>query len=100
MATTHNQATCPVCNGSGRRPVPEDQQRWKTIMGSYDAATDTFSCDNCGGQTMYGKATGLVPLNKEGNPCRHEYTGLSRGRCWTQYTCRHCGYSYDIDSSD
>ena len=91
---------CPCCKGSGRRPVPAEAQRYKTVMASYDAATDTFACVNCGGQYMYGKASGQVRLNKEGVPCVHVYEGVSRGRCYTEYTCKHCGDRYSIDSSD
>ena len=32
--------------------------------------------------------------------CEHEYAQETVGRCLTQYTCRYCGYSYEVDSSD
>ena len=32
--------------------------------------------------------------------CDHEYVGVSRGRCYTVYTCKKCNVSYSIDSSD
>lgn len=89
---------CPVCTGSGRRPaagVPS-----KTVYASYDAATDTLGCNNCGGLIMWGKPSGLVPLREDGTPCVHEYTSYSRGRCWTQYKCKFCTLSFDVDSGD
>lgn len=100
MSTTHGKGTCPVCNGTGRVPVPEHSQRYKTVMASYDAATDTLGCQNCGGQYMFGRPTGLVRLRPDGTPCQHEYTGRNKGRCYNEYTCQHCGDVYDIDSSD
>jgi hypothetical protein len=87
---------CPVCDGTLRRPANDTS--WKTIIAGYDSSTDTLGCDNCGGQTMYGRATGIVLLNKDGNPCTHEYTSDTIGRCLTQYSCKHCNYKYIIDS--
>lgn len=66
----------------------------------YDKKDDCVDCTNCGGQTMYGIPTGKSFLRKDGTPCVHEYTGVSGGRCYTIYTCKHCDYRYDIDSSD
>ena len=91
---------CPVCDGTTRRPVPESQQQYKTIYAGYDAATDTLECDNCGGQYQWGRACGQVPLNKNGEPCKHQYQGQNAGRCLTRYTCVHCGDQHDIDSGD
>lgn len=91
---------CPVCNGSGRVPVPESMVRYKDMIAGYEAATDTFGCMNCGGQRMYGSPTGRVRLNKAGQPCTHRYTSKTVGRCLTEYTCSECGDSYQIDSSD
>lgn len=90
--------TCPVCNGTGRRSA--HGVSYKTVFAGYDPVTDTLKCDNCGGQTMSALPTGQVPLRKDGTPCVHEYTGRSAGRCYTIYTCIHCSYTYDIDSSD
>ena len=75
-------ATCPVCNGQRK-----------------DANTGR-PCRNCGGQRMFGEALGVVPLDKNGNPCRHEYKSFTIGRCLTRYTCVKCGYEYVIDSGD
>jgi hypothetical protein len=75
-----NEGTCPACNGS------------KVSLGR--------ACYNCGGQTMSGKATGLVAKRADGQPCLHEYKYKNKGRCLHEYTCAHCGYSYLIDSSD
>jgi hypothetical protein len=32
--------------------------------------------------------------------CDHEFTEENVGQCLTLYTCRFCGHSYEIDSSD
>lgn len=90
---------CPVCNGTCRVPIGND--KYKQVYSGYDKLTDTLPCRNCGGQTMYGKPTGQVPLRKDnGEPCKHEYTSHQAGRCYTIYTCKHCDYRYDIDSGD
>lgn len=94
------KGTCPVCNGSGRVPVSESQQKWKTVVAGYDKETDTFGCTNCGGQYMMGHPTGMAPLREDGTPCKHAYIGKVIGRCLTEYTCKHCGDRYEIDSSD
>lgn len=91
---------CPVCNGSGRVPVPESMARYKNVIAGYDKDTDTFGCTNCGAQYMYGRATGQVRLREDGTPCKHEYTSKTVGRCLTEYTCKHCGDRYQIDSGD
>lgn len=98
MNTKIEYGTCPVCNGTGR--VPAGDRRYKDVLASYDKETDTLSCRNCGGQYMYGKGTGKVPLDKEGNPCTHKYTGRNVGRCLTEYICDNCGDRYQIDSGD
>lgn len=90
--------TCPVCNGSGRRPAGD--YKYKHITSGYDATTDTLRCNNCGGQYMYGMPSGKVRANKEGMPCTHHYTSSTIGRCLTEYTCKHCGDRYTIDSGD
>lgn len=97
---THEMGTCPVCNGTTRVPVPEASQRYRHVLGGYDAATDTIPCSNCGGQYMFGTATGKVRVREDGTPCKHEYTGKNLGRCYNGYTCKHCGDYYTIDSSD
>ena len=94
------KGTCPVCNGSGRVAVPEDQQRYKHVYAGYDAETDTLACSNCGAQYMFGRPTGQVRLNKEGQPCKHKYTSQTVGRCLTEYTCSECGDRFQIDSGD
>ena len=95
--------TCPACGGTGRmavegRPYAEWTRKYKTS--GYSAADDTINCQNCGGQTMLGEATGKSKLRPDGTPCLHEYEGEKRGRCYTIFTCRHCGYRYDVDSGD
>lgn len=32
--------------------------------------------------------------------CEHEYAQETLGRCYNKYTCKKCGYSYEVDSSD
>ena len=73
---------------------------FKSVYASYDKATDTLACRNCGAQRMYGQPTGKVRLNKDGVPCTHSYYSVHVGRCLTRYTCEHCGDSHVIDSGD
>ena len=98
MNAAHPQGTCPVCNGSKRKPAGDN--KYKKSIATYDEATDTFACTNCGGQTMALTATGLVRLRPDGTPCTHEYIHKQLGNCWHGYKCKHCGDRYDIDSSD
>ena len=92
------KGTCPVCNGSGRCPAGD--AKYKKVIAGYDESTDTFACNNCGGQYMFGRPTGQVPLNILGEPCTHNYTSKTVGRCLTEYTCTECGDRYQIDSGD
>ena len=91
------KGTCPVC--AGTCSVPAGDSKYKTMYAGYDALTDTQRCTNCGGQTM-GLPTGEVKLRPDGTPCTHKYTGKNIGRCFTDYTCIHCGHNYTIDSGD
>lgn len=94
-------AVCPKCHGSCRIPVPPEQQQYKHLYSAYDKATDTLECDNCGGQTMYGKAKGYTKIDHNtGEGCLHTFRGEKRGNCYHVYTCTKCGSSYDIDSGD
>ena len=90
-----NTGICPVCNGTKKIPLTEEEKKqwW------YKDQTER-ECFNCGGSTMYGKASGFVRLRPDGTPCKHEYIGRNAGRCYTIYTCKHCGDFYDIDSGD
>jgi hypothetical protein len=92
------KGTCPVCNGSGR--VPAGDSQYKHVRAGYDKDTDTFGCNNCGGQYMYGQPRGEVNLNQEGVPCTHLYVSKYVGRCLTEYFCVHCADRYQIDSGD
>lgn len=94
--------TCPVCNGTGRMPTPNNLRVYGERNGwyGYSREDDCCTCTNCGGQTMGGQATGQVPLRADGSPCVHEYTYKSLGRCYHGYTCKHCGHTYQIDSGD
>jgi len=87
--------TCPVCNGTKEVPLSDSELKYSWNKGKTHRA-----CHNCGAQTMYGQATGQVLLRPDGTPCHHEYTSKTVGRCLTEYTCRHCSSSYQIDSSD
>lgn len=88
---------CPKCNGTKRRPAGNDS--CKKFTYGYDAETDTFVCNNCGGQTMSGIAQGHVALRKDnGEPCLHKYTYTLLGNCYHGYKCEYCGHSYQIDS--
>jgi hypothetical protein len=53
---------------------------------------------------MSMSATGIVPLDKDGDPCLHAYdeTGPEDRRRygWHEYTCSNCGDQYVIDSGD
>jgi hypothetical protein len=92
------KCVCPVCNGSGRKPAGD--YAYKNVIAGYDKETDTLPCTNCGGQYMYGTPRGEVRARADGTPCTHEYTSKTVGRCLTQYICKHCGDSYQIDSGD
>jgi hypothetical protein len=89
------EGTCPVCNGSGKVPLTADELKY-----SWNKDKTERECSNCGGQKMYGRGTGKVRLNKNGEPCTHKYTRRTIGRCLTEYTCSECGDRYEIDSGD
>jgi hypothetical protein len=95
------KGTCPKCNGSLRMPVNPEAERWKKIIAGYNPVDDTFPCDNCGGQYMSLKPTGVVPLRADGTPCLHRYGQRKTIRnCLNEYKCDHCGDVHQIDSSD
>ena len=102
MKHSHETGTCPVCNGTGRRPCTEDLRHYAVKNGwyGYDPEDDTITCTNCGAQYQWGRPTGRVRLNKDGVPCTHSYISKIAGRCLHRYTCEHCGDQYDIDSGD
>ena len=89
------QGICPVCNGSKEVPIPESDLKY-----SWNKGKTHRPCCNCGGQTMEGRASGKVNLRDDGSPCQHEMRGTKLGNCYWGYTCKHCGYSYNIDSGD
>jgi len=92
--------TCTVCAGSGRVPVVPELERHKRYISGYDPVTDTLGCSNCGGQYQWPKPTGLVKANRLGEPCVHQYTGRTIGRCLHENVCLHCGDYHQIDSGD
>lgn len=93
---------CPICNGTGHMPCPDNIRTYGKRNGwyGYRADDDTVDCTNCGAQYQFSKPSGQVPLNKEGNPCVHDYDGFNAGRCYTKYVCKHCPDVYHIDSGD
>ena len=93
-----NYGICPVCDGTKR--VPAGDSKYKSVIAGYDKDTDTFGCTNCGGQYMFGRPTGQVRLNKDGQPCTHQYVSKSVGRCLTEYFCVWCADKHTIDSGD
>src|SRR5580700_2611978 len=97
LANKAHLGTCPACNGSTRRPVPPEEECYKNNLATYDAATNTLACDNCGGATMALHATGKVKRRPDGTPCLHTYEGANIGRCLNRYTCVHCGDQHTID---
>lgn len=94
---------CPVCNGTKRQAVPalsrESIIRWNK---TYDAATDTMNCQNCVPKGMFASQipTGESSLNKDGEPCTHEFVEQTISNCYYRYTCKHCNDSFTIDSGD
>lgn len=87
---------CPKCNGCKELPLSEREKTY-----SWYAGKTGRPCTNCGAQTMYGQATGIVLLRKDNNePCLHEYNYTKLGNCYHGYNCKHCGHSYQIDSGD
>jgi hypothetical protein len=115
--------TCPVCDGTTRRPVPEDTRRYIRynarwghwgIAGYQPAGAGPFAddqgyeggtlpCCNCGGQTMSMTATGQVLLRPDGTPCEHKYgDGPNSNHRYGKHdhVCIHCGHRYFIDSGD
>ena len=95
--------TCPVCNGTLRQAIdPINSASEKKWNRTYDPNTETVACRNCAPKGMFssGIPTGIVPLNKDGEPCKHRYIERTIGRCYHSYTCEGCGDSYTIDSGD
>lgn len=93
------EGTCPVCNGT-TRVAYVGEERWKKVTAGYQADTNTVPCGNCGGQYQWGRPKGVVKMDFGGQPCTHEYTGQTVGRCLTEYTCKFCNDRYQIDSGD
>jgi len=91
--------TCPKCNGSLREPYT-GEMRYVDVIAGYDKNTNTIQCHNCGGQKMFSKPSGQVPLRDDGTPCLHEFIGTKAGRSYVKYKCLHCIESYSIDSGD
>jgi hypothetical protein len=90
-----NKSTCSVCSGTGKVPLTADELQY-----SWNRNKTHRECSNCGGQYMYGRASGQVRLNGSGEPCVHKYTSCTVGRCLTAYTCSECGDRYQVDSGD
>jgi hypothetical protein len=93
------QAVCPACNGSTRRPCPDNLRQYR--IATYRESDNTLACNNCGGQTMNLSAKGVTRIDPAtGLGCLHTYVGQQAGNCYRVYTCSKCGDRYDIDSSD
>jgi len=90
--------TCPVCNGTKRQDA--GQSPYRTHCAGYSPADNTFPCQNCGGQYMAGRPTGLVWHDKQDQPCHHQYEVTKIANCYREYTCTECGDTYSIDSGD
>lgn len=89
------KGTCPVCSGTTKILLSEDEKKW-----SWNKDKTHADCRNCGGQYMFGRASGVVNTDYGGQPCVHTYESSNAGRCLTNYRCIHCGDSYQIDSGD
>jgi len=92
---------CPVCNGTCTvtitRPV------WDSKTRNRVNTPTIVPCTNCGGQYMFGTPRGNVPLNKQGQPCKHSYTQPGPGYRSSTYSvtyCEHCDDPLSIDSGD
>ena len=101
---SREEGVCPVCKGTKRVDANRPEYAhitYRPVCAGYDKETDTFECNNCGGQYQFcGGPSGRVPLDKDGNPCVHEYDSTNAGRCYTRHECCKCGDVYHIDSSD
>ena len=100
-----NAGECPLCNGTGKVLATGSTLEYGRSNGWYGYVKDEdgkeyCDCYNCGAQYMFSKPSGIVRLNKEGQPCAHKYKGWNAGRCYTKYLCEHCGDEYAIDSGD
>lgn len=91
----NDRGECPICNGTGLIPIPDNLKQY-----SWWADKEDMECNNCGGQTMMGKALGYVGLREDGSPCVHNFRGVNIGRCLTEYFCEHCSDRFVIDSGD
>ena len=92
---------CPVCKGSCRVLLPVKHQSYKDRIAEYDPVTNTIPCNNCGGQKMFTKPSGIVLRRLlDGKPCEHKYSANTISNCYTRHHCMYCGDSYNIDSGD
>ena len=89
---------CPVCNGTKIVEKTQEEKEYR-----YWETSTQRPCTNCGGQYMFGRATGLVSLDKSGNPCKHEYemkSIMNGDRVYEyKYTCKNCGEIHSIYSN-
>jgi len=100
IAMKNEYGICPVCNGTKREAVGERKRIYITTYRGYDSSTDTLTCTNCGGKSMYGEATGMSKIRPDGTPCKHQYKEELISKCYYKNTCIHCGDIYYIDSGD
>jgi DNA-directed RNA polymerase subunit RPC12/RpoP len=75
---------CPVCDACGTR----------TFESSFAKQEYQIACQQCFGR-------GYVVNGSLDHKCTHDYHySRTVGRCLTEYKCRRCGTTYEIDSSD
>jgi hypothetical protein len=64
-------AACPVCNGTSLQELSQQEQKY-----SWNKGKTHCPCQNCGGQTMFGKAAGYTKIDPEtGTGCKHSFVG-------------------------
>lgn len=49
---------------------------------------------------MFEEIEAKTETETETETCEHEYAQETLGRCYNGYTCKKCGYYYEVDSSD
>jgi hypothetical protein len=100
--SNHQCGICPKCNGTGRIPCPPKSKiNWqRNGWFDFDPITETIACPNCGDQYQYSQSTGIVRLNREGNPCLHQYVYELMSKNIQRYECIHCNDEFYINLSD
>lgn len=90
-------AECPKCHGTGNGAALTLFEKLYT----WNKERTHHPCNNCGGQYMYGKPSGMTHIDPStGLGCMHEYKHSLLGRCYHGYRCDNCGDNFTIDSGD